>query len=209
MNKAIITITLLVLVSFIECGLNMSRIKQNKKLIEFARAIANIAKSSKARLAASSLVSNVQSNLKKIADRVDKNKIGQIGALGVPAYAVDKFKAAVFAHDATATSFHFELDKTNVKLVEGLGVIEVDGNVAKFAYVEATTTGNAIQQTEPHSYRKCKRFLFFKKCRTITERRNRGFSLHELEMIKNALRELSAVKITERINAIKELRESL
>lgn len=93
MNKAIITITLLVLVSFIECGLNMSRIKQNKKLIEFARAIANIAKSSKARLAASSLVSNVQSNLKNIADRVDKNKIGQIGALGVPAYAVDKFKA--------------------------------------------------------------------------------------------------------------------
>ena len=185
----------------------MSRIKQNKKLIEFARAIANIAKSSKARLAASSLVSNVQSNLKNIADRVDKNKIGQIGALGV--HAVDKFKAAVFAHDATATSFHFELDKTNVKLVEGLGVIEVDGNVAKFAYVEATTTGNAIQQTEPHSYRKCKRFLFFKKCRTITERRNRGFSLHELEMIKNALRELSAVKITERINAIKELRESL
>ena len=88
-------------------------------------------------------------------------------------------------------------------------MIEVDGNVAKFAYVEAATTGNAIQQTEPHSYRKCKRFLFFKKCRTITERRNRGFSLHELEMIKNALRELSAVKITERINAIKELRESL
>ena len=209
MNKSIIAITLLVLVSFIECGVNMSRIRQNQKLIEFARAIVNIAKSSKARLGAASLVSNVQSTLKNIADRVDKAKINQIGALGVPSYAVEKFRAAVFAHDATATSFHFQLDKTNAKLVEGLGVIEVDGNVAKFAYVEATTTGNLIQQTEIHSYRKCKRFLFFKKCRTIYERINRGFTLSELDRIKNALRELSAVKLTDRINAIKELRESL
>ena len=54
-----------------------------------------------------------------------------------------------------------------------------------------------------------KDFYSLRNGRTITERRNRGFSLHELEMIKNALRELSAVKITERINAIKELRESL
>ena len=78
MNKSIIAITLLVLVSFIECGVNMSRIRQNQKLIEFARAIVNIAKSSKARLAAASLVSNVQSTLKNIADRVDKAKINQI-----------------------------------------------------------------------------------------------------------------------------------
>ena len=78
MNKSIIAITLLVLVSFIECGVNMSRIRQNQKLIEFARAIVNIAKSSKARLGAASLVSNVQSTLKNIADRVDKAKINQI-----------------------------------------------------------------------------------------------------------------------------------
>ena len=73
-------------------------------------------------------------------------KLKKIGLLGVPSYAVEKFKAAIFAKDVVVNSFHFEISQGEGKLIEGIGIIEIQGDKAKFAYLESTNTGNLIPQ---------------------------------------------------------------
>lgn len=52
-------------------------------------------------------------------------KLKKIGLLGVPSYAVEKFKAAIFAKDVVVNSFHFEISQGEGKLIEGIGIIEI------------------------------------------------------------------------------------
>ena len=46
----------------------------------------------------------------------------------VPDYALQKFKAAIYAKEAEVTSFHFEIEKDKANLIEGIGKAISKGN---------------------------------------------------------------------------------
>ena len=75
----------------------------------------------------------------------------------MPDYAVEKFKAAQFTKEVVVNSFHFEISQGEGKLIEGIGIIEVQGDNAKFAYVESTNTGNLITQQVIIKFKECKK----------------------------------------------------
>ena len=151
------------------------------------------------------LINNIQSYVLNVAQTVPKFKIEKIGLLGVPSYAVEKFKAAIFAKDVVVNSFHFEISQGEGKLIEGIGIIEIQGDKAKFAYLESTNTGNLIPQEIIIKYKECKKYFGIKKCKTREGREQRGSEVEEIEKIKTALREKSAQALTQRINVIKQM----
>ena len=77
------------------------------------------------------LISNMNTKFITLANTVDRNKIDQIGALGIPKHTVEKFIAAKFAKSATTTSFTLELFPTQASAIEGLGVIEIVNNILR------------------------------------------------------------------------------
>ena len=151
------------------------------------------------------LINNIQSNVYNIAQTVPKDQIGQIGNYGVPAYVAEKFQAAQFTKEVIVNSFHFEISQGEGKLIEGIGIIEVQGDKAKFAYAESTNTGNLITQQIIIKFKECKKYAFIKKCHNRERRENRGFKIEELDKIKQALREKSAQVLTQKINEIKQM----
>ena len=115
MKKVSFLIILSFLISLTSCGL-FGKFKKIVAIIE-----ANGANHQNADY----LINNIQSIVLNVAQTVPKGKIDKIGILGVPDYAVEKFKAAIFAKDVVANSFHFEISKEEGKLIEGIGIIEI------------------------------------------------------------------------------------
>ena len=182
MQKVSFIITLSLLISLTSCGL-FGKFKKIVSIIE-----ANGSNHPNADY----LINNIQSYVLNVAQTVPKSKIDKIGLLGVPSYAVEKFKTAIFAKDVVVNSFHFEISQGEGKLIEGIGIIEIQGDKAKFAYVESTNTGNLITQQVIIKFKECKKYVFVKKCHNRERREDRGFKLEELEKIKQALREKSS-----------------
>lgn len=152
------------------------------------------------------LISNMNTKFTTLANTVDRNKIDQIGALGIPKHAVEKFIAAKFAKSATATSFTLELFPTQASAIEGLGVIEIVNNTARIAYAEAHTTASLIEQQERWKRTHCRKFLFFKKhCTESFFYKPRGFTIFELNSIKSAIKNKSTSELEERILSIQNL----
>ena len=195
MQKVSFIFTLSLLLSLTSCGL----FGGFKKIVEIIEANgANHPNSDY-------LINNIQSNVLNIAQTVPMSKIAQIGVLGVPGYAVERFKAAQFTKEVVVNSFHFEISENEGKLIEGIGIIEVQGDKAKFAYAESTNTGNLITQQVIVKYKDCRKYFGIKRCKNRERTENRGFRIDELEKIKVALREKSARALTDRINVIKQM----
>lgn len=147
------------------------------------------------------LISNMNTKFTTLANTVDRNKIDQIGALGIPKHAVEKFITAKFAKSATATSFTLELFPTQASAIEGLV-----NNTAKIAYAEAHTTASLIEQQERWKRTHCRKFLFFKKhCTESFFYKPRGFTIFELNSIKSAIKNRSTSELKERILSIQNL----
>ena len=149
MKKVSFILTLTVFLAFTSC----------KLFGKFSRIVAIIEANGANHPNADYLISNIQSTVYNIAQTVPKGKIGQIGTFGVPAYAVEKFQAAQFIKEVVVNSFHFEISQGVGKLIEGIGIIEVQGDNAKFAYVESTNTGNLITQQVIIKFKECKNII--------------------------------------------------
>ena len=152
------------------------------------------------------LISKMDTKFTSLANTVDKEKIDQIGTLGIPKHAVEKFKAAKFAKSAAATSFTLELFPSQASAIEGLGVIEIVNNTAKIAYAEAHTTASLSEQQQKWKRTHCTKFLFFKKhCTESFFYKPRGFTIYELNSIKSAIKNRSTSELKERIQKIQNL----
>ena len=101
MQKVSFIIILSLLISLTSCGL-FGKFKKIVSIIE-----ANGSNHPNADY----LINNIQSYVLNVAQTVPKFKIEKIGLLGVPSYAVEKFKAAIFAKDVVVNSFHFEISQ--------------------------------------------------------------------------------------------------
>ena len=150
MQKVSFIVTLSLLLSLSSCGL----------FGKFSKIVAIIEANGANHPNADYLINNIQSTVYNIAQTVPKGKIGQIGILGVPDYAVEKFKAAQFTKEVVVNSFHFEISQGEGKLIEGIGIIEIQGDKAKFAYVESTNTGNLSTQQVIIKFKECKKYVF-------------------------------------------------
>lgn len=152
------------------------------------------------------LISSMNSYLNTITNSIDKNKISQLGQLGVPEYTVDLFKGALYGADVKTNTFTFENTPSDATLIEGVGAISVVGNEARFAYVEAHCNGNLIPQKINVPTKQCKkRFLRKKKCWWNDNWVVRGFNGGEILLIKSALRAKSVQEIKKRIKALSDI----
>ena len=97
MQKVSFIVTLSLLLSLSSCGL----------FGKFSKIVAIIEANGANHPNADYLINNIQSTVYNIAQTVPKGKIGQIGILGVPDYAVEKFKAAQFTKEVVVNSFNF------------------------------------------------------------------------------------------------------
>ena len=163
MQKVSFIVTLSLLLSLSSCGL----------FGKFSKIVAIIEANGANHPNADYLINNIQSNVYNITQIIPKDQIGQIGTFGVPAYAVEKFQAAQFIKEVVVNSFHFEISQGEGKLIEGIGIIEVQGDNAKFAYVESTNTGNLITQQVIIKFKECKKIIFMKKCHNRERREDR------------------------------------
>ena len=151
-----------------------------------------------------SLIHNIRSNVIHHVSVITKEDLKGISTMsGVPDYALQKFKAAIYAREAEVTSFHFEIEKDRANLIEGIGKAIVNGDKVIFAYFEANTTGDLVQPKETVYFRNCKHVLLWKKCKTHTNIYERPFNFEELDLIKNLLREQSGNALIQRISDIR------
>ena len=151
------------------------------------------------------LIKNINTKLITIASTVDKAKINTVGSLGIPPHAVEKFKAAVYAKDATSSSFQIEIFPDKASAIEGLGVIKIEGDQAKIAYAEAHTKAELIEQFNLVNSRECHGWWIWRKCHTVTNKVSRGFTLNELYTIKREVKHRSSTELSKRLNDIQEL----
>ena len=167
---------------------------------EFYRQFQQLKDLSKTKTNGWQLVSSMNTEYFTIATSLSKNKIDQLYQLNIPQHAIKEFKAVLFAKKIVSSSFRIELYPDKAKALQGLGVVELDGDNVKLYYGEATTTGTLIEQKEPVERKKCKRKWFKKKCTHWIEMVPRGFTLSELEVIKQTLRVKAANDLQIRIS---------
>ena len=195
MIKSFYAVMIILLFSFTLCEQNgfISSIQKIKEIL-FHSKINN----------SFTLIQNIQSSVIHEVGVISKEDLKGIRTMSrVPDYALQKFKAAIYAKEAEVTSFHFEIEKDKANLIEGIGKAIVKGNKVIFAYFEANTTGDLVQPKETVHYRKCKHVLLLKKCKTHTKIYDRPFNIEELDLIKNLLREQSGNALIERISNIR------
>ena len=130
---------------------------------EFYRQFQQLKDLSKTKTNGWQLVSSMNTEYFTIATSLSKNKIDQLYQLNIPQHAIKEFKAVLFAKKIVSSSFRIELYPDKAKALQGLGVVELDGDNVKLYYGEATTTGTLIEQKEPVERKKCKRKWFKKK----------------------------------------------
>ena len=173
-----------------------------EKLLEYKRLKLN----SKEKTNSNQLISSMSSKYITVASTIDKTKIQDLTKLGIPKYTVDKFKAAIYSKKATATKFTIEIFPTQASGIIGLGSVEFDGNNAKIAYVEAHTTATLIQILEPFFTEHCSGALFWIKFRKNLEKKARGYTIKELELIKQGIKARALNDLNERIKLLESLK---
>ena len=151
------------------------------------------------------LVSNMKTEYVTIAKTIKKSNIEKLNLLGIPSHAVAKFKAALWSQTAVSKSFNIELFPTQASVIEGLGVVEIEGDSAKIYYAEAHTKANLIQQKVPQKRRSCSGALFWRKCRNWIEMIVRGFTQKELDIIKRAVTARAANDLKTRVENLMKL----
>ena len=199
MQKFIFPISFILLFSIISFNPFFKTIKLDPRAIQ---KIAEIAREK----AESTLIASMKTKFVTVASVVDKSKLAFVGSLGIPSHAVKKFVTARFTKGMTTASFNLELFPDRVTVIQGLGVLEIEGDRAKIAYVEASTVGKVNEQKEKVQLKQCRKILgFFEKCWLVEQEVVRDFSVKELEIIKNAVRAQSAKELKGRIEKVMEL----
>ena len=98
--------------------------------------------------------------------------------------------------------FKFNRNVGNSKIENVFGIAtRLDEQFVYFVYVKGQATGKAVVQYNSIPYRSCKRFLFFKSCKTKHKRVKRGLTFSENEIIKKSL----IAKFYETLNSILDL----
>ena len=101
-----------------------------------------------------------------------------------------------------------EIFPDRVTVIQGLGVLEIEGDRAKIAYVEASTVGRLNEQKQTVQLRKCHKIMWiFEKRNIVNQEVIREFTTNELEIIRNAVRAQSAKELKERIETVIELQQ--
>ena len=172
--------------------------KYNKA--EFEKRLKELQKLSQEKTNGWQLVTNLKTTYFTIATTIKRDKLSQIYQLGIPQHAIEKFKAVLFAKVIVDDSFRIDIvaDK-QAKSIQGLGVVELDGDSIKLYYAEANTTGRMIEQKTPVKRERCKKFLFIKKCTHWIEMVPRGFTAQEIAIIKQTVRVKAARDLETRI----------
>lgn len=158
--------------------------------------------------AESDLIKSMTTKFVTVASIVDKSKLAFVGSLGIPPHAVKKFLTARFTKGTTTATFNLEIFPDRVTVIQGLGVLEIEGDRAKIAYVEASTVGILNEQKQTVQLRKCHKILWiFEKCNIVNQEVIREFTTNELEIIRNSVRAQSAKELKERIETVIELQQ--
>ena len=153
------------------------------------------------------LVTNLKTTYFTIATTIKRDKLNQIYQLGIPQHAIDKFKAVIFAKVIVEKTIRVDIfSEKEAKSIQGLGVVELEGDGIKLYYAEATTTGQTIQQKEPVHRKKCKGALFWRKCTHWIDWVPRGFTHKEIDLIKQTLRVRAAQDLHTRIQNLMNLK---
>ena len=147
-------------------------------------------------------IKNMNTYVDVLSNTIKKDKISRLGELGVPKHAVDNFVRTV--KHGNETSFTYVSVNSNSNVI-GIGKIEVQGEKARYAYLEAHSSGTLIPQKENHRYRKCKGWWIFKKCWWEDNWVVRKYTIAELEVIKNALRGKSLIDLRSKVVYLKNL----
>lgn len=173
-----------------------------QKLLEYKRLKLNM----KEKTNANQLISSMKSKYITIEQTFDKTKISQLTEVGIPQYAVDKFKAALDAKTAKGTSIRTEIFKSDFSVIVGLGAVKIEGNNATVSYYEVHTVASLIKILEPYITSHCSGALFWRKCRKELITRVRGYTIKEMDLIKKAIRERAEKDLTERIKVVESLK---
>ena len=190
------TVTLIILLSLTSCRMfgKLSRIVSIIEANKFKQPNAG------------HLIKNIDSKItKNIAQSIPKGNINQLTKLGVPSEVVDAFNDILYSEQALGNTYYFNITKEQGKITEGIGIIELQGEIAKFAYVESYTVGTLIPQEVIKTIRECKHFLWIRKCKNKKVKEKREFHMDEMMNIYDALENKSANLLTNRINDFKKL----
>lgn len=175
---------------------------QSKKIskAEFERQFKQLQALSKEKTNGWQLVTDLKTDYTTIATSIRKDKLNQLYQLNIPQHAIEKFKAVLFAKVIVDDSFRIDIvANKEAKSIQGLGVVELDGDSIKLYYAEANTTGRMIEQKTPVKRERCKKFLFIKKCTHWIDMVPRGFTAQEIEIIKQTVRVKAARDLETRI----------
>ena len=152
------------------------------------------------------LIKNIDSKItRNIAQSIPKGNINQLTRLDIPSEVVDAFNDILYSEQALGNTYYFNITKEQGKITEGIGIIELQGEIAKFAYVESYTVGTLIPQEVIKTIKECKHFLWIKKCKDKKVKEQREFHMDEMMNIYDALEKKSANLLTNRINDFKKL----
>ena len=181
---------------------------QSKKIskAEFERQFKQLQALSKEKTNGWQLVTDLKTDYTTIATSIRKDKLSQLYQLNIPQHAIEKFKAVVFAKVIVEKTIRVDIfAEKEAKSIQGLGVVELEGDQIKLYYAEATTTGQTIQQKEPVHRKKCKGALFWRKCTHWIDWVPRGFTHKEIDVIKQTLRVKAAQDLNTRIQSLMNL----
>ena len=94
----------------------------------------------------------------------------------LPDQVFKNFRAIAFSQSVVVQSFNILLENNLAHYNQYIGAgVRVDSTMFEFAYIRSNVNAILKPQYNYYTVRDCKRFLFFKKCKTIQKQIQRGY----------------------------------
>lgn len=151
----------------------------------------------------------VKSNTEIILDVVSYANRHQIQSRYRFPDAVMKSLYAAFMSNTGSTYEKIDYKKpqftgSNAEYNRIIGFAKKIGDQVTFSVAQAITNAIMVQKLQPYQLEKCtKKFLGGRKCKYVTDFRNRGYNAKEIDHLEKALDTHNQINIREKLNTIK------
>ena len=154
-------------------------------LISYAQCEGNLMESIKEEIAKisatfpsyNSLIQYFQSNIDGMFGYVPLIDITSLKtSYNLPDQVFKNFRAIAFSQSVVVQSFNVLLENNLARYNQYIGAgVRVNSTMFEFAYIRSNVNAILKPQYNYYTVRDCKRFLFFKKCRTNQKQIQRGY----------------------------------
>lgn len=148
-------------------------------------------------------IKNLQGSSSMVTDSVEIKNLDLLNKkYSLPSDVFKKIEGIAFSKSVTVQSFNVVISRNSARMEEYIGAGYKENGLVKFAFIKSIVYGTIVPQFNAVRYKKCRRILFWKRCKWKTRYVQRGNNEVEIGIIKSALKAQAYSNLNAKINSI-------